>query len=102
MVCYRDLKPSNVGFDYQDNAKLFDFGFAHDLDERTVGVISKNDIMGETTDSPSVEVYNFSLLLCELLALARAPFQGKFGWHQDPNKRPYFALIVHELERICR
>jgi serine/threonine protein kinase len=144
-ICYRDLKPSNVGFDYQDNVKLFDFGVARDLDERTDGVIRKMtpctgsyrymapEVMTGQNYSSSVDVYAFSLLLCEILTLAR-PFSGcsnlsslidmvvmnrkrpslqavqdkniqkllKFGWHSNPDMRPSFALIVDELERICR
>lgn len=30
-ICYRDLKPDNIGFDKEDNLKLFDFGLAKEL-----------------------------------------------------------------------
>jgi serine/threonine protein kinase len=30
-VVYRDLKPTNVGFDVRDDAKLFDFGLAREF-----------------------------------------------------------------------
>ena len=30
-ICYRDLKPDNVGFDAENNLKIFDFGLAKEL-----------------------------------------------------------------------
>lgn len=30
-IVYRDLKPDNIGFDHDDNLKLFDFGLAKEL-----------------------------------------------------------------------
>eukprot|EP00957_Ditylum_brightwellii_P192359 14643431-Ditylum_brightwellii.AAC.1 len=32
-VIYRDLKPENVGFDVNDEVKIFDFGFTKELRE---------------------------------------------------------------------
>lgn len=35
-VIYRDLKPSNIGFDVRDDAKLFDFGLAIEFQPEAV------------------------------------------------------------------
>ena len=32
-ICYRDLKPDNIGFDVHNSLKLFDFGLAKELKE---------------------------------------------------------------------
>ncbi len=31
-IVFRDLKPDNVGFDFEGQVKLFDFGLAKELD----------------------------------------------------------------------
>jgi serine/threonine protein kinase len=33
-LCFRDLKPDNVGFDYTGQVKVFDFGLAKELDPK--------------------------------------------------------------------
>lgn len=140
-ICYRDLKPSNVGFAPDGSVRLFDFGFSremasHDTDRAMTQLTGTPrymapEIMKCEDYSTPADVYSYSVLLWELLTLCR-PFAHastwdrakhliahkqqrpslrgikdnhlkqllQVGWHPNPNMRPSFALIVHELETV--
>jgi serine/threonine protein kinase len=89
-ILFRDLKPANVGLDFQDKIKLFDFGLAKELkDEFREGqnqyratkktgslrymapeVFSEAGLYGLPAD-----VYSFVLILWEVMSLT-LPFNG--------------------------
>ncbi|KAL7569346.1 hypothetical protein ACA910_016888 [Epithemia clementina (nom. ined.)] len=84
-IAYRDLKPQNIGFDKQDNVKLFDFGQAWELkredrDEKGtvphLGVIGSMRYMAPELAlakryNESCDVYSFAILLWEILKVER-------------------------------
>jgi len=90
-VVYRDLKPSNIGFDSQDQVKLFDFGLARKLhgdggeENRnltmqvgTLRYMSPEIYFGSySRGSPpysfSTDVFSFAILLWEIITLKK-PF----------------------------
>jgi serine/threonine protein kinase len=85
-VIFRDLKPANVGFDKQGNLKLFDFGLARFMPQRSNGyedVFKMGDAGTARYAAPEVffdqpynlkaEVYSFSIMLWELVCLKK-PF----------------------------
>jgi len=84
-VVYRDLKPSNIGFDPVDGTlKLFDFGLAKELKNPTAN--GKYQMTGETGSwvymapevakrwayDARVDIYSFGILLWEMCSLERA------------------------------
>jgi len=88
-VIYRDLKPENVGFDVNDEVKIFDFGFTKELREADSLDDGLYNLTGNT-GSPrymapevgrsmpynlSADVYSFSTLMWELCTLEQ-PYSG--------------------------
>ena len=88
---YRDLKPDNIGFDVRGDVKIFDFGLAREfgIAEKTGNDDGMYKMTGDTGSprymapevalgqpyNENVDVYSFSILLWQILALER-PFQG--------------------------
>jgi serine/threonine protein kinase len=85
-VVFRDLKPDNVGFDYEGRVKLFDFGLAKELDPKqkngdglynmSGGTGSRRFMAPEVALSEpytlSADIYSFAILLWELMCLKKA------------------------------
>ena len=81
-----DLKPDNVGFNFEGRVKLFDFGLAKELDplqkttdgmyEMSGGTGSRRFMAPEVAlGQPynlSADIYSFSILFWELVALEKA------------------------------
>lgn len=88
-ICYRDLKPDNIGFDSHDSLKLFDFGLAKELKDYkrhadgtyqlTANTGSKRYMAPEVASrnryNLSVDVFSFGILFWEICALEK-PFDG--------------------------
>lgn len=83
-IVYRDLKPANVGFDYRDQLKLFDFGLAKELKERDLRQDGTYRNMTSMTGAVrymapevglgqaynlSADVYSWSMVMWFILAL---------------------------------
>lgn len=84
-IIYRDLKPSNIGFDAETGrVKLFDFGLARECnsnkDKRMTGCTGTPRYMAPEVARPQqqqdygfpADVYSFSIVLWELVTLQRA------------------------------
>ena len=88
-ICYRDLKPDNIGFDIHDHLKLFDFGLAKELKDYkrhvdgtyqlTANTGSKRYMAPEVASRArynlSVDVFSFGILFWEICSLEK-PFDG--------------------------
>lgn len=86
-LVYRDIKPENIGFDVRGDVKVFDFGLCKDLDPRLKAKEGSGyRLTGRAGSLPYMapevaqckpydtkcDVYSFSILLWELLALQPA------------------------------
>jgi serine/threonine protein kinase len=85
-IVFRDLKPDNIGFDYDGRVKLFDFGLAKELDPRqkteqglynmSGGTGSRRFMAPEVALSESytvsADIYSFSILFWEILTYEKA------------------------------
>eukprot|EP00553_Chaetoceros_curvisetus_P007614 CAMPEP_0204631744 /NCGR_PEP_ID=MMETSP0717-20131115/23405_1 /ASSEMBLY_ACC=CAM_ASM_000666 /TAXON_ID=230516 /ORGANISM="Chaetoceros curvisetus" /LENGTH=457 /DNA_ID=CAMNT_0051649391 /DNA_START=26 /DNA_END=1399 /DNA_ORIENTATION=+ len=88
-ICYRDLKPDNIGFDGNGLVKLFDFGLAKELKpykrhedgtyQLTANTGSRRYMAPEVAlrkrYNLAVDVYSFAILLWEICSLSK-PFSG--------------------------
>jgi WD40 repeat protein/serine/threonine protein kinase len=95
-IVHRDVKPSNILLDEEDNAYLADFSIARDvgqpissLDEPerilgSPGYLSPEQIRGELV-SPQTDIYSMGVLLFELLS----------GSHPFPGLTPVELLYRH-------
>ncbi len=111
-ICYRDLKTGNIGFDKYDKIKLFDFGLATELKEvNRVGVdqyhatectgtpryMAREVYYGEPYGLPC-DVFSFSLILYEVVALQKATTYNDFDEHAkkvyEKNRRPKMDRTV--------
>eukprot|EP00540_Astrosyne_radiata_P007986 CAMPEP_0116845596 /NCGR_PEP_ID=MMETSP0418-20121206/13357_1 /TAXON_ID=1158023 /ORGANISM="Astrosyne radiata, Strain 13vi08-1A" /LENGTH=250 /DNA_ID=CAMNT_0004476729 /DNA_START=379 /DNA_END=1131 /DNA_ORIENTATION=+ len=103
-VIYRDLKPSNIGFDMQGNVKLFDFGLARELPssrEKDEEFRMSAQVGTQRYMSPEVgfglpynektDVYSLSLVMWEMLALVR-PFS-------ELSKEEHRKLVLEQGQR---
>jgi len=106
-LVFRDLKPDNIGFDIDGQVKIFDFGLAKEIfpeDADKDGLYKLTEMTGSLQYmAPEVamglpynatcDVYSFSVLLWEMLALKRpyenyAPSAMPQKIWSGPHKRP--------------
>lgn len=123
-IVFRDLKPDNVGFDFEGRVKLFDFGLAKELDplqkvgdmyEMSGGTGSRRFMapevaLGEAYNL-SADIYSFAILFWELCALEKA--FGKLsqdehketvikGGERPPLKREWKTAIQYILQNCWK
>lgn len=92
-ILFRDLKPANVGFDYEGTLKIFDFGLAVEIpyhaDPDTTFKLAGNtgtsrymavEVIRKEPYNLKADVFSFSILLWEIMALSK-PYDGLLG-HQ--------------------
>lgn len=79
-ICYRDIKPANIGYDEEGTIRLFDFGLAreHSEERRMTGLTGTirymaPEVMMSATSTFATDVYSFTILLWEVATL-RKPF----------------------------
>jgi serine/threonine protein kinase len=116
-VLYRDLKPANVGIDYQGQVRLLDFGCARTCDEEQ-GRLLTHMIGTPRYMSPEEvacskgkygfpsDVHSFAMVLWEMLAL-RKPFENAkcmkdlikaLHAHQKrPSLKPVLSFHIRSL-----
>lgn len=109
-IVYRDLKPDNIGFDVNDQLKLFDFGLAKELkpykrhDDGTYHLTANTgsrrymapEVALRKSYNLSVDVFSFAILLWEICTLEK-PFDG-FTEAQHMNlvvQRGYRPKLEH-------
>jgi len=124
-IVFRDLKPDNVGFNFEGRVKLFDFGLAKELDplqktadgfyEMSGGTGSRRFMAPEVAlGQPynlSADVYSFSILFWELVALEKAFGKLSQEEHREtvikkddrpPLKRDWRPAIQHILQNCWK
>ena len=90
-ILFRDLKPANVGFDYDGVLKIFDFGLAVEIpyhaDPETTFKLAGNtgtsrymavEVIRKEPYNLSADVFSYSILLWEIMALTK-PYEGLLG-----------------------
>jgi serine/threonine protein kinase len=74
-ISYRDIKPSNIGFDASGNVRLFDFGLAREYDPDQEGMMTpctgstrymSPEVMAGHHYDLSADVYSYAILLWEV------------------------------------
>lgn len=115
-IVFRDLKPDNVGFDVDNNIKIFDLGLARDL-----SCVSRSGEMLGFTGTPRymaneigegkpyglpVDVYSFGILLWQICTL-KDPFDDMYHicqyhqWIVAEGRRPDLKMIkIDELRDL--
>lgn len=107
-IVHRDIKPSNILFDPKGNAKLGDFGLAHQQSATmlttegkalgTLAYMAPERLMSNAPDaskSPTVDVYSLGVCLFQSLT-KELPFHGRY-----PEILPLIQQGAPPLSRFC-
>lgn len=99
-IVHRDIKPTNILFDQQDNPFLTDFGIAKIIRDEMVTQLTQQGAMlgtplymspeqwrGEMNITPAADQYALAIVVFQLLT-GRLPFEGAGG------KQPSFYQLV--------
>jgi serine/threonine protein kinase len=95
-IVLRDLKPMNVGFDNDQGVKLFDFGFARNVEECDPTIICGSprylapEVVAGKGYSLKVDVYSFGVMFFEVCSL-KVPFKEYFD--NDGNSKRSFSTL---------
>jgi serine/threonine protein kinase len=122
-IVFRDLKPDNIGFDYEGKVKIFDFGLAKELDpkQRTEsglykmsgGTGSRRFMAPEVASSQpyslSADLYSFGVLVWEILALEKAYGRMPIDYHRErvvlgherPRMQPDWTSSLQDILHAC-
>jgi len=122
-IVFRDLKPDNVGFDFEGRVKIFDFGLAKELDPKqknddglyhmSGGTGSRRFMAPEVSLSEpytlSADMYSFAILFWELLTLQKAFGYMPVEEHHDmvvkggerPELDPSWSTAIKEILEGC-
>ncbi|GKY95898.1 hypothetical protein MPSEU_000550400 [Mayamaea pseudoterrestris] len=114
-MMHRDIKPSNMAFDEHDDIKLFDFGLARVLNPNemradetyclthmtgSMRFMGPEVLLGQHYNEKA-DVYSFTLVLWEMLALEQ-PY--KMGFFTASIKTPSATSIDYasqHIQRVC-
>ena len=109
-IIYRDLKPSNIGFDSRHNVRLFDFGLSCMAPPRN-GVSGRSESASTFVGTPRYmapevrhdpfydnrgDVYSFGLLLRELYTLKTPPIRRSALW------QPHMGISSSKVRNLVK
>jgi len=101
-IIFRDLKPSNIGFDKEGNVRLFDFASSRSLEHRDQKLKSRSgtlrymapEVARRESYDLAADAYSFGVLLVEVVTLEK-PYEKTEAtkaqlneWVKKPNKHP--------------
>lgn len=107
-ILYRDLKPTNVGFTSSGVAKLFDFGLATVIDDKSprlpnaacgTPIYMAPEAARNSEYGLAADVYSFAILLWEICALDR-PFR-KYT-RQELRDKVVYGTVRPRVEKLKR
>eukprot|EP00934_Nitzschia_sp_Nitz4_P000775 Nitzschia sp. Nitz4//scaffold161_size51353//37634//39263//NITZ4_006955-RA/size51353-augustus-gene-0.48-mRNA-1//1//CDS//3329537930//775//frame0 len=95
-IMYRDLKPSNVGFDVRDDAKLFDFGLATEFNPDKI----RNPAYKLTGDTGTIRFMAPEVALCQPYTESADVYSfGILLWQICQLEAPFHKLSDEAVER---
>jgi serine/threonine protein kinase len=120
---FRDLKPDNVGFDFEGRVKVFDFGLAKEMDPRQLMADGRYQMSGGTGSrrfmapevamsepyNLSADIYSYGILLWEILTLQKSFARMPPGEHRErvvlggerPELDESWSPLIKELLQGC-
>jgi serine/threonine protein kinase len=119
-ILFRDLKPANIGFDYDNVLKIFDFGLAVEIpyheDPETTFKLAGNtgtsrymavEVIRKQPYNLKADVFSYSILLWEIIALQK-PYEGLLGQQVKESVSVYGERPTvprswpSEIRKLCR